>query len=128
MFRNVIAWFRRKRDERQAALVSEEQVVVRVDDAGVQVSFPGGEEHIAWPEVRCVAIETNDSGPWGADLWWLIEGESKRCVYPGGATGGQEALTELAKRLQGFDHGAVIEAMGSTSNARFVCWQRSDGS
>lgn len=125
MIGNVIAWYRRKREERQAALMFERQVVVRFDDEGIAAAYPGGEvQAISWPEVQCVAIETNDSGPWGADVWWLIEDGAHRCAYPGGATGEQEALAEYPRRFPGFEDAAVIEAMGCTSNARFVCWQR----
>jgi hypothetical protein len=36
-------------------------------------------------------------------------------------------MKELLVRLQqlpGFDNGVVIKAMGSTGDARFVCWKR----
>lgn len=103
----------------------ERQVVVEVNDAGIAAAYPGGEiQRISWSEVQCVAIETNDSRPWGADVWWLLEGGASRCAYPGGATGEHEALAEYPKRFSGFSEAAVIEAMGSTSNARFVGWQR----
>jgi len=122
---NLVAWFRRKREERAASVMFERQVLVHVDDEGVSATYPDGRvEAIAWPAVECIAIETNDSGPWGADVWWLVEGESIRCAYPQGATGDSEALTEYPKRFPAFDHGKVIEAMGCSSNARFVCWER----
>jgi hypothetical protein len=34
------------------------------------------------------------------------------------------ALLERLQRLPDFDNGKVIEAMGSTGNARFVCWKK----
>lgn len=125
MFRELVAWFRRKREERANALMFERKVVVRFNDGGISATYPDGSvEAVAWPEVDCVAIETNDSGPWGADLWWRLEGNNKRCAYPQGATGDAEALAEYPNRFPGFSHEAVIIAMGSTSNARFVCWER----
>ena len=35
-------------------------------------------------EVRAVYVEINDTGPWGADVWWLIEGKTgeNRVVFP----------------------------------------------
>jgi hypothetical protein len=127
MLNRIAAWFRRKREQRAAAVMLERQVVVHFDDTGILAAYPNGSlQIISWPEVECVAIETNDSGPWGTDVWWLIEGREKRCAYPGGATGEQEALAEYPKRFPGFRDLAVIEAMGCTSNARFVCWQRSN--
>lgn len=106
----------------------EHQVVVSFDGAGVSASFPTGEtQSIAWRAVSCVAIETNDSGPWGADFWWLLEGQSDRVAYPQGATGDLEMLEQLPVMFPGFNHAAVTEASGSTSNARFVCWERGNG-
>lgn len=127
MLDKVIAWFRRRREAQRAALMLEEEVVVTFDDAGIAATYPDGKRQaLAWSDVQCIAVETNDSGPWGADVWWLLEGESTRCSYPGGATGDEAALAEFSQRFPDFDYAAVIEAMGSTSNARFVCWQRRD--
>jgi hypothetical protein len=53
-----------------------------------------------------------------------LTGTEKRCTYPGGATGEQEALAEFPKRFPQFRDEAVIQAMGCTSNAQFVCWKR----
>jgi hypothetical protein len=36
----------------------------------------------------------------------------------------RRTLERYGDELAGFDHEAVIRAMGSTGNARFVCWQR----
>lgn len=103
----------------------ERKVIVSWDENGVAVAYPSGERHAtAWDAVNCVAIETNDSGPWGADVWWLLEGASDRVAYPQGATGDEGMLAELPKRFPGFNHEAVILAMGCTDNARFVCWER----
>jgi hypothetical protein len=61
-----MARFRRKREERAAALMFERKVAVHFDEAGLSASYPDGSvQAILWPEVDCVAIETNDSGPWG---------------------------------------------------------------
>jgi hypothetical protein len=103
----------------------ESAVVVTFDDVGIVATYPKGEaQRISWAEVEQVMIETNDSGPWGADVWWILTGSGRICSYPGGATGDPEALEEFPKRFAQFRHEEVIRAMGSTSNARFVCWQR----
>ena len=99
--------------------------VVTVSDSEIINKRPDGViERVALKDLKQVAIETNTSGPWGADVWWLLTGASPhaRCAYPGGATGEQSMLQWL-QRLPGFDDKAVITAMGSTSNARFVCWR-----
>lgn len=127
MLERISAWWHRKQQERRDALMFERKVIVRCDEEGISAAFPSGKnEAIAWSEVQRVAIETNDSGPWGSDLWWLLEGDAKRCAYPLGATGEREALALFPAKFPGFSHEAVIEAHGSTSNARFLCWERSN--
>ena len=102
----------------------ERQVLVHVDDEGVSATYPDGRvEAIAWPAVECIAIETNDSGPWGADVWWILAGSGKSCTFPGGATGELEALAEFRKRFSNFSDEKVTDAMRCTSNAQFVCWR-----
>jgi hypothetical protein len=99
--------------------------VVSLSNAEITNSRPDGViERLPVRDLREVAIETNTSGPWGADVWWLLTGTAPdaRCAYPGGATGEQTMLQWLQK-LPGFDEKAVINAMGCTSNARFVCWR-----
>jgi hypothetical protein len=128
MFKAIATWWKSKRQERRDALMFERQLVVSFNDSFVSAAFPSGEtQSIAWQDVDCVAIETNDSGPWGSDVWWLFEGADTRVAYPQGATGDSEMLEQLSTRFPGFSDAAVIQAMGCTSNARFVCWQRDNG-
>jgi len=117
-------WWRRKREDREAALMFERAIVVSLDDEGIAAAHPGGEvQRIAWSEVEQVTIETNDSGPWGADVWWILAGSGKSCTFPGGATGELEALAEFRKRFSNFSDEKVTDAMRCTSNAQFVCWR-----
>jgi hypothetical protein len=126
---SVFGWLKRKFQERKEAVFFERQVLVRCNESGIFAAYPAGEiQSISWSAVTCIAIETNDGGPWGADLWWLIEGHESRCVYPGGATGDIEALAVLESLFPGFSDETVIKANGCTSNARFVCWQGIPGS
>lgn len=99
---------------------------VNTDGHGICIHYPDGTILlIPWDVVQCVAIEINGSGPSGADVWWLIEGNQSRCAYRGGATADIDALRALESRLTGFDDECVVRAIGCTSNRRFVCWQRS---
>lgn len=94
-------------------------VVCARDDTGKAMS-------VTMQELRTVAIATNDSGPWGADVWWLLYGADGQlaCGFPQGAVGEKEALDALMA-LPGFDQKETIKAMGCTSNATFLVWQRS---
>lgn len=98
--------------------------VVTVSDTGVSCRRPSGlTEMVAWDDLRAVLIETNDSGPWGADVFWILVGEQRGCVIPLGATG-EAALLERLQALTGFDNNVVIQAMASTDNQRFLCWKK----
>ncbi|QUD87814.1 hypothetical protein [Phenylobacterium montanum] len=72
-----------------------------------------------------LAIETNDSGPWGADVWWLIFGDEDQlaCTFPQGATG-EGAVVDFLTSLPSFDHSEMIKAMTSTGNAVFPVWRK----
>lgn len=70
-------------------------------------------------ELGAVYVETNDSGPWGADLWWLLNDKSgqTKVAFPQMATG-EDAVIARLERLPGFE----IKGMNSTEHARFLCW------
>jgi hypothetical protein len=78
------------------------------------------ERRIKMSDLGAVYVETNDSGPRGADVWWLLndrEGQTK-VVFPQMATGEAAALERL-RHLPGFE----VKGMNSVQNARFLCWQ-----
>lgn len=105
----------------------ESAFVVRLEDGAIVSRRPDGTcERVALSALAAVLIETDDSGPWGTDLWWILAGaDGTGCIYPGGADGEQEILA-LLQALPGFDNAALIAAMTSTSNERFLCWKRAD--
>lgn len=70
-------------------------------------------------DLGSVYVETNDSGPWGADVLWLLNdrtGETK-VAFPQMATG-EDAALERLRLLPGFE----VRGMNSAENARFMCW------
>jgi hypothetical protein len=72
-----------------------------------------------------VVIVTTSDGPFAEDLFWVLRSGDREEVIPSGyATN----LLETLQRLPGFDNEAVIRAMGSTSDARFIVWRRSKAS
>ena len=104
----------------------EARWVVAVDEAAIRVTDGRGEtQGVGKAELSRVAIETNDSGPWGADVWWLLFDAEDRvaCAFPLGATGEKAALDYLAA-LPGFDHSEMAKAMACTDNALFPVWRR----
>ena len=125
-------WLKRMCSPQHAAsrLQPESQFVVTVDDKGVCCQRPSGDtESVTWDDLDAVIVETNDTGPWGADVLWLLIGDngSSGCVIPQGATG-EPALLAKLQSLPGFDNEQLIAAMSSFGNQKFLCWRRSAAS
>ena len=98
-------------------------VEVTADDEIVCRAPKQAEQRIRMADLRAVYVETNDSGPWGADVWWLLNDETgqTKVAFPQLATG-EEAALERLRSLPGFE----VRGMHSTENARFMCWPTPD--
>lgn len=119
----MFGWFKRK----SAHLQPEGRWVVALRENAISVrDHLGQSRSVSVSDLSGVAIETNDSGPLGADVWWLLFGAEDQlaCAYPQGATG-EQAVVALLMRLPAFDHSEMIKAMASTENAVFPVWRRS---
>jgi hypothetical protein len=81
-------------------------------------------ETIAWNDIDEISIVTTDEGPWADDVFWLFlsRDRSRGCVVSNYADGFKELLPQI-QRLPGFDNHAVISAMGSAVNQRFIVWK-----
>jgi hypothetical protein len=100
----------------------EQAYIVTVSDSGVSCQRPSGiRESVTWDDLRAVLIETNDAGPFVSDVFWILVGEDSGCVVPLGATG-EDLLLKRLQALKDFDNTAVIQAMSSSENKRFLCW------
>jgi hypothetical protein len=121
MFSRVGRWLASLRKARAQSLWPERTVKVVVSDTGLSAVFPTGEsQFVSWEDVARVLVATDDSGPWGADVWWVLEGTGVRCKFPQGATGEDAALAEIRRRFPSFE----AKGMNSASNATFVCWEK----
>ncbi|MFL6207695.1 MAG: hypothetical protein ACJ74W_02530 [Pyrinomonadaceae bacterium] len=102
----------------------EAAFVVTITETGVSCARASGlVESVAWADLQEVSIITNDEGPFALDVMWLLVGAKGGCVVPQGATGEDQLLTKL-QSLPGFNNEAVIEAMSSVENRKFVCWEK----
>jgi hypothetical protein len=112
-------WLRARFRKRRQALSPEAAWRVDIDGASLTVTWPeGSQETVDLNALRRVLVVTNDSGPWGQDVWFVIEdGHDAACSFPLGATGQQEALERLHK-LPGFQ----LRGMNCTENFIFECW------
>ena len=107
-------------------LEPEARFIVTIDEQRIVCHRPNGkDESVSWDNLDAVMIETNDTGPLGTDVWWILFGRdgASGCVIPQGATGETELLERLQK-LPGFNNQQLIEAMTCMNNKRFLCWRR----
>jgi len=99
----------------------EAQFVVEVttDDEIVCRAPKQSEQRIRMLDLASVYVETSDSGPWGADVWWLLNDDTgqTRVTFPQLATG-EDSVLERLEQLPGFK----VQGMNSVKNARFMCW------
>lgn len=116
-----MGWFKKKR-ERAAP---ESKWIVAIDGDQISVSDGAGQiRTVATASLSRVVIETNDSGPWGVDLWWLLfAGDQLACAIPQGAAG-EEAILNYVSALPSLDEGEMVKAMTSAENAAYVVWRK----
>ena len=94
-----------------------------VTDEGVARELSDGRtESVTWDELRQVLVITTSAGPFGEDVYYILDGGENGVVVA------QSQMTEdLLTRLQalpGFDNDTLIEAMASTCDADFLIWER----
>ena len=107
--------------------MTESEWIVTMTNEGVSCTRPDGRvESVKWSDLNLVAIVTTDDGPFSPDVFLLLTGEESGCAIPLGGSGADELLKKL-QALPGFDNSAVIKAMCSTDNNRFICWRRDTG-
>jgi hypothetical protein len=101
----------------------ERKYLVSVSDHSIALTDPHGSvASIPWPELASVCIVTTSLGPWVCDYWYVLSGIATECSVPLGATG-QEQLVERLHALPGWDFEQELQALGSATENRFLCWQ-----
>lgn len=120
----VFVWIQKRRELRQGPPLPEQpEFVVEMDDEWIRCHRPDGNmEQVRWSDLRAVILETTDKGPFVCDVFWILVGNGSGCAIPQNAANGKELLDRL-QELPDFDNKRVIEAMGSSENARFLCWE-----
>lgn len=99
----------------------EETIIVTFDEDQIITSYPDGQiEMVFWNKLDSVEVHTNDTGPWGADVWFVLSSDNEVCSFPLGSKGCVE-LIERLQLLSGFE----FKGMNSTGNAKFLCWTKS---
>ncbi|PHY17536.1 hypothetical protein [Caulobacter sp. BP25] len=92
--------------------------LIAIDDGqGTEVAVPVS-------DLRRVVVATDDSGPWDADVVFLLYSEvvEPTGIFPLEAQGMQDFVAWL-KALPGFHDRELAKAMSSTNVARFVVYE-----
>jgi hypothetical protein len=112
-------------DAPRARLDPESRFVVQMTEFDVSCHRPDGiVERVRWDDLQRINILTNGDGPFAPDCFWLLIGlGSTGCCIPHGATGDTELLARM-QQLPGFNNQIFMEAMGSTQEAIFTCWEK----
>jgi hypothetical protein len=111
---------------RRSAAAVPQRAIVSFNDESVTCRRPNGlVEAVNWSDLQSVTIQTTDAGPAVDDVFWVLAGSESGCVVPSESEG-MDLLLERLQRLPNFDNNAVIQAMSSVDNQKFLCWQRRD--
>ncbi|MBN2193225.1 MAG: hypothetical protein JW751_10455 [Polyangiaceae bacterium] len=105
------------------------RIAVEFDDDEIRHHRRDGvQESIQWSDLHEVGILTTDEGPFVDDvIWMLLDSTGKAgCAIPSNAPG-METLVARIHELPGFNSEAVLAAMVSTENTKFLCWTREVG-
>ena len=122
-FKKIKQWFKNLSKKREAKLFPEASVLVEISESIITSKYSDGE--ILNASLDCltrIEIQTNDSGPMGADVWFYFISDSGTCGYPQGATGDQKAIDYMFS-LEGFNEDEFFKAMACTDNESFICWE-----
>ncbi|MDR3492556.1 MAG: hypothetical protein P4M12_11065 [Gammaproteobacteria bacterium] len=75
-----------------------------------------------WVEFLKFIVETNDSGPFGEDIFFILVTETDEIKIPQSIVDDNE-FDEITQRFPNFDYAVFIEAMSSCKNFQFICWE-----
>ena len=111
---------------RRRAGRSAQPASVTLDAEGISVLTPADRPRsVSWNQLVEVSVLTTADGPLADDVFLVLRGaDGSACIVP------HALVTEFVGhllRLPGFDHQRFIEAMGSTDEARVVCWKGRPG-
>lgn len=128
----IVGWIARRALQREgrrcpsgSGLYPECLYRISITDDEIQIAHPDGNtSRMQLRALTKVVVETNDTGPLGADVWWHWYGDAQAvCSYPQGATGEDKALA-FVQTLDDFDDDQLRSAMGCTSNQSLVVYKR----
>ena len=118
MFRRIFDWLKSRVPDDPWSVVVAGDHIVTSDGQGSTRSLP-------MDQLQSVVVATDDSGPWGYDVVFLMYGsaDSPAGLFPLEAQGMRQFVDWLTA-LPGYDDRELSRAMGSTKVARFTVYTR----
>ncbi|GEM_PF-1970481 len=107
--------------------VEENTPVFELTEEGALFGYPHElKQELTWEKVTKIEILTSSEGPWSEDLWWAIfqEGMEEPALIPNCTKNITAIFEVLETRFNGVSMENIQKAMGSTSNAQFLIWQK----
>jgi hypothetical protein len=83
----------------------------------------GGSEYVNWTDLREVSVVVTQGGSAGEEYFYVLAGTGKSGVLVGQLLAAKHDLLSHLAKLTGFDHRAIVDAMASPVNQRFVLWR-----
>jgi hypothetical protein len=113
-------WINARRNKRmQASLTVDEWGVRRRLGVGKEAK----EEAVAWERITELSIITTSDGPFAEDVFFALRGSDGTGVLVAQSLAMEhDLLKQLQTRLPDLDNEAIVRAMGSTTQARFILW------
>jgi hypothetical protein len=98
--------------------------VVEVDERQISYfsAFAGGAVSIE--ALARITIRTNDTGPWGEDMFWIFEEDGGNALHIPASATGIERLFDAFAPLKGVDYNAITQASSSAENGEFPIWSK----
>lgn len=95
-----------------------------LDDVITTTDGQGAERRLDVADLRRVVVPTDDSGPWGHDVVFLLYAEEPdpASLFPLQAAGSDDFVGWMS-RLRGYRDRELASAMSSTKVARFLVFQ-----
>ena len=107
--------------------VEENTPVFELTEKGAFFGYPNEpKQQLTWARVTKIEIVTSNEGPWSEDLWWAIfqEGEEEPTLLPNCTKNITAIFNVLETEFSEVSMKNIQKAIGSTSNAHFLIWQK----
>ena len=99
-------------------------VRARLTDSELIITEQDGTVHrMLISQMKKIAIETTDTGPFVEDVYWAISDGSTTLRVPQACPDFQQLLDGFGK-FTGFNDESFVRAMTCAENQEFVCWTK----